>query len=99
MSKLDQLMKEIESFSDNAFGNPTQRNELGPLHKLKDELDELIAKTDDTHEWADCMLLLLDAARRKGFTPEQLFGFCLEKLEINKTRRWVKSGEIYSHEK
>ena len=99
MSKLDQLMKEIESFSDTTFGNPTERNELGPLVKLKDELDELIAKTDDTHEWADCMLLLLDAARRKGITPEQLFGYCLEKLEINRTRTWVKTGNKYSHAK
>ena len=92
-------MQEIESFSDSAFGNPSERNELGPLYKLKDELDELIAKTDDTLEWADCMLLLLDAARRKGITPEQLFGYCLEKLEINRGRKWIKTGNTFSHAK
>lgn len=93
-------MKEIESFSDSAFGNPKQRNEMGALHHLHLEVAELIQNTDDHMEWADCMLLLLDAARRKGITPEQLFGYCLEKLEINKKRTWVKSdNNVYFHKK
>jgi hypothetical protein len=98
MNKLDHLMKEIQSFSDAAFGDPSKRNEMGTLHHLKFEIDELIEDPDDPLEWADCMLLLLDAARRKGYTPDQLFDFCLEKLEINKKRKWVKSdNNVYFH--
>ena len=97
---LSDLMYEIEQFSDSTFGGPKDRDESYPLKKLKLELEELIQNTDDKMEWADCMLLLLDAARRKGHTPKKLFEFCLEKLEINKTRTWEKSEDgIFSHKK
>lgn len=98
MNKLDHLMKEIQSFSDAAFGDPSQRNEMGTLHHLKMEINELIENPNSPLEWADCMLLLLDAARRKGYTPDQIFDFCLQKLEINKKRKWVKiENNVYIH--
>lgn len=99
-NKLDELMEGIKEFSDKTFGTPEQRNEMGALNHLKLEVDELIQDTNDPLEWADCMLLLLDAARRKGYTTDQLFEFCLEKLEINKKRTWKKhDNNVYFHEK
>jgi hypothetical protein len=100
-AKLNQLMVEIQQFSDKTFGDPTQRDCTEPLKKLKDELEELLQKPDDNMEWADCMLLLLDAARRKGITPDTLFDYCLQKLEINKNRVWMKEegSNKFSHKK
>lgn len=100
MNKLEKLMAEYPAWSDATFGDATVRNEMGALHHLKMEIDELIANPDDTSEWADCMLLLLDAARRKGHSPDQLFDFCYEKLQVNKKRTWTQSANgVYLHDK
>ena len=90
MDNLHKLLKEIETFSNSAFGTPQVRNETATLRKLKAEIDELIENPNDKHEWADVFLLLLDAARRKGYTINDLISFGLEKIEINKNRTWKK---------
>jgi hypothetical protein len=98
--KIDKLMVEIKKFSNKTFGTPQVRNERGALEHLKLEVIELLDNTDDKHEWADCMLLLLDAARRKGITVNKLIDYCFEKIEINKTRTWEKAKNgIYLHKK
>ena len=49
-------------------------------------------------EWADCLLLLLDAAWRKGHSVQDLFDFADEKLQINKKRKWEKqSNGVFYH--
>ena len=44
-------------------------------------------------EFADCMMLILDAAAHHGITATQLFDAVKEKLEINKNRMWDKPDE------
>lgn len=39
-------------------------------------------------ELADCLLLLLDAARRSGLGPLELVRAAQRKMEVNKARRW-----------
>jgi len=50
------------------------------------------AKYDPTlftaEEFADCLFLIFDAARRAGFTFEQLRIAVNEKLKVNRARRW-----------
>lgn len=100
IEKLEKLIREQREFSDKAFGTPEQRDCMGALHHLKLEVQELIENPDDEMEWADCMLLLMDGARRKGYTLEQIFDFCQAKLEINKKRTWEKTENgVYLHKK
>lgn len=44
-------------------------------------------------EFADCFMLILDAASHFGMTANDLFMVTKEKLEINKTREWGKPDE------
>jgi hypothetical protein len=100
MTKLEELIQKQAEFSDTAFGPPSVRNEMGALHHLEMEVKELIENTSDPMEWADCMLLLLDALRRKGYTVDQLIDFCLQKVEINKKRTWKDAGNgVFLHTK
>ena len=100
MKNLELLLKEQKEFSDKTFGTPQERNEMGALHHLKLEIDELIENTNDTSEWADCLLLLIDGARRKGHTFSDLVDFALAKIEINKKRTWAKGENgVFLHVK
>ena len=96
--KLKRFIEERNRFSSKAFGSRKVRDCLGPLHHLKEEVQELIEDTDDTMEWADCVLLLLDAAWRKGHSLQDLFDFAEAKLKINKKRKWKKSKNgVFNH--
>lgn len=39
-------------------------------------------------ELADCLLLVLDAARRSGVKPMELFKAAYDKVQVNKARQW-----------
>ena len=98
--KIDQFITDRNHFSSNAFGTPAERDCIGPLRHLQEEVVELIENPDDHMEWADCFLLLLDAAWRKGHSVEDLFDFARQKLEINKKRTWAKKANgVYNHVK
>ncbi len=87
------LQEEAGVFSDVAFGTPQERGPLCPLAHLEKEILELKADLNDHSEWADCLLLLLDAARRAGVDADQLILAAFKKLEVNKTRKWGKPDE------
>ena len=95
VKKINKFIQDRNKFSGNTFGSPSKRNCIYPLRHLKDEIEELIAAPNDKMEWADCTLLLLDAAWRKGYSLEDLIDFAIEKLEINKKRKWKKNSEGY----
>ena len=86
--KINAFLKDRIEFSNMTFGSPAERDCSYPLIHLKDEIQELLDAPDDTMEWADCTLLLLDAAWRKGYSLEDLIDFSIKKLEINKKRKW-----------
>lgn len=49
-------------------------------------------------EYADCMICLLTAAGKSGFTIEELFRAIKNKMNINYTRKWVLNDDnTYSH--
>lgn len=90
LNKFNQFIKDRNDFATKTFGSPDERGCVFPLKKLQDELEELIENPDDESEWADCLLCFLDAAWRKGHTFENLVDFSINKLKINKGRKWKK---------
>jgi hypothetical protein len=55
-------------WSQATFGTDAERGPTGPLKHLEHEAREAQAAPDDPSEYADCFLLILDAARRSGMT-------------------------------
>lgn len=98
VEKFNEFVRNRRAFSYETFGSPKYRGAIPPLNKLLEEVSELIAKPHDTMEWADCLLLFLDAADRQGYSVDDLIDFSNEKLKINKTRKW-RSDEhgVFSH--
>jgi hypothetical protein len=100
--KWQKLADDIRQWSDATFGN--QRNP-GIAYHLKKEVDELINAiiagtiSQDLHnrkilmEYADCMMLLLDSATHSEFTVAEIYSATIEKLEINKNRKWGSPDE------
>ena len=90
LNRFNKWMKERDEFSFSTFGTPDKRNCIYPLVHLKKEVDELIDNPDDPLEWADCLNLLFDAARRHGISIDDLLGYAEKKLAINRKRLWSK---------
>ncbi len=87
---LDTLATDAGAWADATFGTPAERGPIGALRHLKLECDECIAGPGDIMEYADCFLLLLDAARRAGISPAALIRAASTKLGINKRRTWPR---------
>lgn len=87
---LADLVQQQAKWSQATFGLDSERGPLGPLKHLEKEARECQAAPSDLTEYADCLLLLLDAARRAGFTEMQLIDEAVAKLQVNKTRKWPK---------
>ncbi|MCV6600288.1 MAG: DUF550 domain-containing protein [Cohaesibacter sp.] len=86
-------------WSDTTFGSDMLVGPIGPLKHLKKEADETLANPDNLEEYADCLMLLMDATRRAGFSPGILICAARLKLEVNKARKWPapKDGEPRHH--
>ena len=96
--KLNDFIVARNDFSFKTFGPPETRGPICPLTHLKDEVQELIDNINDPMEWADCFLLLLDAAARAGHSVDDLIDFGAAKLEINKLRKWeLQDNGVYKH--
>jgi len=91
MTEFQHLQNITADWSDSVFGKRT--NPIGSLRHLKEEVDEIIQEPNDLIEYCDAFLLLIDSARMSGFTMEQLYEGCIEKLEINKNRKWKYDPE------
>ena len=87
MSRWQKLQDDIGIFTDKVFSGGTARAKA--LH-LSEEAKEAAADPGDIIEWADCMILLLDGARKAGFTTDDLHQAVLRKMEINYKRKWGK---------
>lgn len=84
------LQNEIADFTDRAFGQATP---VSKLHHLAEEVQELIETPEDRLEWADCMILLIDAAKKAGYDMNDLYQAVQDKMEINKKRKWGAPDE------
>ena len=87
---LDKLFKEHGEFSQSTFGD---RPPTAPLHHLKKEVNETIDAPYDFEEYADCLLLLIDAHRIAGGNATTLLEAAFKKLEKNKKRKWGEPDE------
>lgn len=86
--KLADLVEDQSYWSQNTFGSDAVRGPIGALRHLKKEADEAIANPSCAEEYADCMLLILDASRRAGIKVMQLLESCQAKMVKNKARSW-----------
>lgn len=89
MSRMDEFWKQHSAWSQSVFGTDAERGPVGALKHLEKEAREAQAKPEDKEEYADCLFLTLDAARRAGMTLDELLDVAFSKLEKNKKRRWV----------
>ncbi|WP_226327673.1 DUF550 domain-containing protein [Klebsiella quasipneumoniae] len=92
----DQVRREHAEWSRATFGNV---GPIGPLKHLSKEALEAAAEPGDLSEWADMQFLLWDAQRRAGVTDEQITQAMIDKLAVNKQRKWPepKDGEPRLH--
>lgn len=67
------------------------------LHHLKEEIKEVEADPTDVMEYADMLMLVMEAARLSGFSADDILKAFAQKHEINKSRIWVKNrnGSYY----
>ncbi len=90
-SNIQQLQNDIAQWSDATFGANRPANI--PLYHLAKEIEELIAAPDDHMEYADCLILLLDAYRMVGGNADDLIEYGHRKLAINRGRKWGTPDE------
>ncbi|MEA8727977.1 DUF550 domain-containing protein [Klebsiella pneumoniae] len=92
----DQVRIAHAEWSQATFGNV---GPVGPLKHLSKEALETAADPGDLSEWADMQFLLWDAQRRAGVTDEQITQAMIDKLAVNKQRKWPepKDGEPRLH--
>lgn len=90
-TRIQQLQDEIAQWSDATFGSG--RPATRPLHHLAKEVQELIAAPHDQMEYADCLILLLDAYRMAGGSADKMIETSYRKLEINRKRDWGTPDE------
>lgn len=86
MGDLTHMQQTWGRWSDATFGG--HRDPRGCLCHLAKEVDELREAPADIMEYADCLTLLLDAARRAGIDGDDILRASYRKLEINKRRQW-----------
>lgn len=88
---------ELSKWSQATFGEDSVRGPIGPLKHLAKEVKEAISEIEEPSEKSDkrlkmeivdCLFLTFDAARRAGFTIEELFELAFDKLDINRARTW-----------
>lgn len=95
-SERERIRREHAEWSQATFGNV---GPIGPLKHLSKEALEAAAVPGDLSEWADMQFLLWDAQRRTGISDEQITQAMVEKLAVNKQRKWPepKDGEPRLH--
>lgn len=102
---LDYLKEEIIRVSEKNFKRTDPHGMINHLKLEVQELAEAIGKENEEEEWADCILLLLDAFRvRYGddVSFNKLLHFALNKLEKVDKRKWSEQPDengIYHKEK
>ena len=92
--KLTALQAHHAKWSQATFGTDQERGPVGPLKHLAKEAQEAADRPRDISEYADCLLLILDATRRAGWTMVDLVDAAECKLIVNRERQWnVPTGK------
>jgi Protein of unknown function (DUF550) len=97
----EQLITEHVEWADDTFPKGTADGAL--IHAAR-EIDEVrqglqgAVKYPLITKYADVLFCVLDSARRKGITLNQIINVGNHKLKINKARKWKYNGDgYYSH--
>jgi hypothetical protein len=80
-------------WSQETFGESSQRGPTGPLKHLEKEAKEAYEEKDRgkrLEEYADCLHLIFDAVDRDGYSLSDLMTAAEQKLEKNRLRNWQK---------
>jgi hypothetical protein len=85
---LRDFWNEHGAWSEETFGPSRERGPIGALKHLAKEAGEAQEKPWDIEEYADCLFLVFDSARRAGFSYDDLSRAAFAKLEKNKLRVW-----------
>ena len=88
--KLEAVVRENVEWSNQTFG---VRPATAPLAHLRKEVGELFSEPGSLFEYADCALLLFQAAVISGFSVDNVVTAMRVKLEINKGRKWGPPDE------
>lgn len=84
------LASRQSEWSQRTFGKDAERGPMGALKHLECEAREAQKNPTDKSEYADCLLLILDASRRAGMSIRDLLKAAEAKQEINEKRTWAK---------
>lgn len=85
MIDLQKLWDMHAVWSEKTFGIHAGTSTLTHLAR---EVEELRAAPDDLEEYADCLILLMDAARRQGYSLDDLLLATASKFVANTCRVW-----------
>lgn len=108
MERIQRLQNNIAEWSDKSFG--TNDRTIPILNHLKEEIEEVIVakinyeegptgqlQHDMASEFADCLILLLDAARNSELNTDLLLQAAEYKMKINRDRKWKPANEQGYH--
>lgn len=89
---IESIKNEVARLSDDKFGK--ERPFTAPLYHLKKEADEAI-ESGEMVEFADCLLLILDAYRKRfpDLNTQTLLNSCKGKIVIAYTREYNEPDE------
>ena len=93
MSDMDLFFRNTHEWATRTFRAGRAADPRPPLHHLNKEVGELLAEPFDLEEYADALLLLLDAAYLAGFTFSDIFDAARIKFAINQKRQWGAPDE------
>lgn len=89
----DQMIEDAFNWSVETFGNENNDIQVRKIAHLHEEIDEILKEEDRDKkliEYADSLILLLTAAKADGYNLKDLSGAWIEKMKINKARKWGK---------
>jgi hypothetical protein len=94
-----ELFWKVADWSIKTFGSCAERGPTGPLKHLIKEANEALAAPKDISEYADCQILVWDAALRAGFNFSELQEAIEYKLKVLQGRTYPKvaDGEVSEH--
>lgn len=85
-----EFQKKQYKWSIETFGKSSLESNID---HLRDELAEVIETPEDIEEWADVMLLYMNALSFAGHTMDDVLEAVHKKYEKNKKRKWGKPDE------
>lgn len=85
---MQELQTSVSDWGNKTFGSGQRFHPI--IDKLREEIEELDDSDGDLEEFADCFILLLGAAAKKGFNVKTIEAAIHWKHNINIRRKWGK---------